>query len=229
MRYSICNEKGMVKNMEQIPVFQKSMRGYATDEVDAYIRALAEKQEALLAENSDLKNQLIDTLALLQPAKENASRIQNAAAEATAEAGRILADAKEQAAALLRSAKEACDAEIAAYRSSVAEELALFTEIRSLALRFKETLDAQYAAQTEAISAAAAKLALAEPKSEAEFSARILSRMREKLIRDKEEKEKAAKSLDPEIKEALDNERNAVASKDRTRSRTVSWLDGSKA
>ncbi len=167
--------------MEQIPNFQKALRGYAPEEVDAYIRTMLDKQESIMLENSDLKDQLLEAIKTLQPAKENADKIANAAARANAQAERILEDAKDQARSLMKATETACEEKIAECRHACEQELSTLIELQKLAVAFREALESQYQKQMDTIHAAAEQLNLISLPDEAQFRATIMEQIRLKI------------------------------------------------
>ncbi len=178
----------------QKPVFSTKINGYNRDEVDSYIVPLLAKQNALMAENDSLKKQLLEALTTLQPAKENAERIRNAANEAERKAVQIVDNAKQQAQTLLLNAKNACDAEIAAYKEAVAQEVALFDEMRKLIATFNEAAIKQYRAQLESLEQNAKSMSVITQQSGEDFEQRVLKRMKEQMTMQKQQKLEASEA-----------------------------------
>ncbi len=128
--------------------FKRSLRGYDMDEVDAFLTQVADELEARIQENLQLKDQvkvledrigeyrrldqrLKDTLVTAQEMKEEITkasqhRVEAAAAQARAEAQRIVADAHKQ---LVRIQSQVDD--LKRYRDS-------------FVIRYKAFLDQQY-------------------------------------------------------------------------------------
>ncbi|NIT36693.1 MAG: DivIVA domain-containing protein [candidate division Zixibacteria bacterium] len=128
--------------------FKRSLRGYDMDEVDAFLTQVADELEARVQENLQLKDQvkvledriaeyrrldqrLKDTLVTAQEMKEEITkasqhRVEAAAAQARAEAQRIVADAHKQ---LVRIQAQVDD--LKRYRDS-------------FVIRYKAFLDQQY-------------------------------------------------------------------------------------
>ncbi len=178
----------------QKPVFSTKINGYNRDEVDSYIVPLLAKQNALIAENDSLKKQLLEALTTLQPAKENAERIRNAANEAERKAAHIVENAQQQAQTLLLNAKNACDAEIASYKEAVAQEMALFDELRKLILSFNELATKQYRSQLESLEKNAKAMTVITQQSGEDFEKRILKRMKEQMTMQKQQKLEATEA-----------------------------------
>ncbi len=178
----------------QKPVFSTKINGYNRDEVDSYIVPLLAKQNALIAENDSLKKQLLEALTTLQPAKENAERIRNAANEAERKAAHIVENAQQQAQTLLLNAKNACDAEIASYKEAVAKEMALFDELRKLILSFNELATKEYRTQLESLEKNAKAMTVITQQSGEDFEKRILKRMKEQMTMQKQQKLEASEA-----------------------------------
>ncbi len=218
----------MAAFQELKPAFSKKISGYSPEEVDSYIVPLLAKQNALMQENDDLKKQLLEALHTLQPAKENAEKIQTAAKLAQEKADQIIGDAKAQAEFLVQSTKNACDAELEQFRVMIEQEMDVFLELRRMIHSFQEMVIAQYKEQLSQIERNANRLGALQHPDEAEFSKRVLQRIREDMIA-KKQREKEANEIQERqnLRAAIDAERQNAAS-EQTKSKNVVWTETGK-
>ncbi len=210
--------------MELKPTFTKKMMGYSPEEVDSYIMPLLAKQNALARENDDLKKQLLEALHTLQPAKDAAEKIRNAAAGAQAQAEQIISDAKAQAEALMQATRSACDSEMEQFQNAVAMEMEIFCELRRLVSSFQQTALQQCREQMAQIEHNANRLGTIHQPNEEEFKARVLKKMRADLVEQKQREHQVRR----------DGAHNAIrkekqtASDAQTKSKNVVWTESGK-
>ncbi len=215
----------MAAFQEMKPAFSKKLNGYSIEEVDSYIVPLLARQSTLAAENDSLKKQLLEALKTLQPAKENAEKLQNAARDAEAKAQAIVAEAQRQADFLIQSARQACDAELAAFRASLQEEAQLFAQMRNLVSSFHARALEQCRAQMEAIERNAQELGAIPVPDEAEFAARVLEKMRADLVAKKQREQEQEQTLRrAELRTAMRTEQY-LATGTQGESKNVVWTD----
>ncbi len=218
----------MAAFQELKPAFTKKISGYSPEEVDSYIVPLLAKQNALMEENDDLKKQLLEALHTLQPAKENAEKIQNAAKIAQEKANQIVEEAKAQAEFLVQSTKNACDAELENFRLSIEQEMDIFLELRRMIRSFQEMVSAQYKEQLLLIERNANRLAALQAPDEAEFSKHVLQRVREDMIAKRQQDQATEEEKRQTLRAAMEAERQNAAN-EQAKSKNVVWSeDGMK-
>lgn len=210
---------------EMKPAFSRKLNGYSIEEVDSYIVPLLTRQATLAAENDSLKKQLLEALKTLQPAKENAERLQNAAREAEAKAAEIIAEAQKQAEFLLQSARQACDAELEAFRATLQQEAELFAQMRNLVSSFCDRAREQCRVQMEEIERNAQELGAIPVPDTAEFAARVLEKMRADLVAKKQREQEQQDTLRrAELRTAMRTEQY-LATGTQGESKNVVWTD----
>lgn len=211
--------------MELKPTFSKKMMGYSPEEVDSYIMPLLAKQNALARENDELKKQLLEALHTLQPAKDAAEKIRNAAAGAQAQADQIVSDAKKQAELLIQTTRAACDSEMEQFQNAVAMEMEIFCELRRLISSFQQTALQQCREQIAQIEHNANRLGTIHQPNEEEFKARVLKKMRADLVEKKQREQAEAQQMRRDgVRNAIRNEKQA-ATAEQTKSKNVVWTE----
>ncbi len=210
---------------EKKPAFARKLNGYSMEEVDSYIVPLLARQSALAQENDSLKKQLLDALKALQPAKENAEKLRNAANQAQAQADQIIAQAKQQAEFLVQSARQACNAELEQFRATIKKEAQVFVELRNIISQFHARTMEQYRAQVELMQKNAQQLGTIQQGSEEEFVSRILENVRADLqAREQRQQEQEQALRRAEIRTAMRTEQY-VATDTQGESKHVVWTD----
>ncbi len=215
----------MAAYQELKPAFSKKLSGYSPEEVDSYIVPLLKKQNELARENDELKRQLLEALHTLQPARENADVLRNAAQQAQKQAEDIIADAKRQAELLMQTARDVCNAELEKYRTAVEQEMQVFLELRQLVRAYQQTALQQCREQMAQIEHNADRLGTLASPSDADFMQNVLQKIRQDVVTKRQQEEMAQKQRKRDtVRTAMQNER-AHATAEQTRSNTVVWTE----
>ncbi len=183
----------MAAYQELKPAFSKKISGYSPEEVDSYIVPLLKKQNELARENDELKRQLLEALHTLQPARENADLLRNAAQQAQKQADEIIADAKRQAELLITTARDVCNAEMEQYRVAVEQEVQVFLELRKLVRAYQQTALQQCREQMAQIEHNADRLNTLAAPNDADFMQNVLQKIRQDVIVKRQQEEAAQK------------------------------------
>ena len=120
------------------------MRGYNTEEVDAYISNLVEKYEELLRENSELEYRLKASLEKSQEAAAGEEELKNTIELAKKAADKIVSDAQAQADLLYSAAKDNTDRVLRSFRESVAAEAVVLQKLKAAVADMRSVIYKQY-------------------------------------------------------------------------------------
>lgn len=120
------------------------MRGYNTEEVDAYISNLAEKYEELLRENSELEYKLKASLEKSEEAQAGEQELKKTIELAKKAADKIVSDAQAQADLLYSAAKDNTDRVLRSFRESVAAEAVVLQKLKAAVADMRSVIYKQY-------------------------------------------------------------------------------------
>lgn len=170
-----------LKNKE----FNKSLRGYSTEEVDEHIDFLIEKYTELYRANDELEKQLRLTQAQLDAMKSEEEAIRSALVNAQKASNRIIGEANERADVIMTSAKNSCDKMINDAKASVRAENEKFRLVREQISSFKRQLYDKYQKHIELIEKITpdsdVEIKHIDESEEAEFSKKVVERIRNDL------------------------------------------------
>ena len=124
--------------------FTRSIRGYNTEEVDAYISNLVEKYEELLRENSELEYRLKASLEKSEEAAAGEEELKNTIELAKKAADKIVSDAQAQADLLYSTAKDNTDRVLRSFRQSVAAEAVVLQKLKAAVADMRNVIYKQY-------------------------------------------------------------------------------------
>ena len=134
----------MNQNEQKKKNFTRAIRGYNTDEVDAYISNLSEKYEELLRENSELEYRLKASLAKSDEAQANREEVKKTIELAKKAADKIVSDAQAQADLLYSTAKDNTDRVLRSFRQSVAAEAVVLQKLKAAVADMRSVIYKQY-------------------------------------------------------------------------------------
>ena len=179
--------------------FTRAIRGYNTDEVDAYISSLADKYEELLAENSELEYKL---KAYMEKSEENEAgeeEIRRTIELAKKAADKIVSDAQAQADLLYSAAKDNTDRVLRSFRDSVASEALVLQKLKLAVADMRSVIYKQYLKNIEQLEELAPKSKYEDELSEpatAEYIRAVIDGMKNDV--------ENLKSEEPEVKAVHD-------------------------
>ncbi len=124
--------------------FSKTLKGYATGEVDGYIVHLLNKYNEAYLEHQELERKYAVALEQLDVAKNEESTISATIVNAQKMADAIVNDAKEKAAEIKNAVSESCDRILSAYREKVSAERDKLTQCELAVAQFKNELYEAY-------------------------------------------------------------------------------------
>lgn len=170
-----------LKNKE----FNKSLRGYSTEEVDEHIDFLIEKYTELYRANDELEKQLRLTQAQLDAMKSDEEAIRSALINAQKASNRIIGEANERADVIMSSARNSCDKMIDDAKASVRAENEKLRLVREQISSFKRQLYDKYQKHIELIEKITPDSDLEirhiSEDDEAEFSKKVVERIKNDL------------------------------------------------
>lgn len=150
--------------------FTRAIRGYNTDEVDAYISNLVERYEELLRENSELEYRLKASMQRSEAAQADEEEIKNTILLARKAADKIISDAQAQADLLYSAARDNTDRVLRRFRASVASEAQVLQKLKLAVADMRSEIYKQYLQNIEQLEALAPKSKyekdLSEPATE---------------------------------------------------------------
>ena len=124
--------------------FTRAIRGYNTDEVDAYISNLVDKYEELLRENSELEYKLKASLERSEEAQAGEEELRKTIELAKKAADKIVSDAQAQADLLYSAAKDNTDRVLRSFRESVAAEAVVLQKLKLAVADMRSIIYKQY-------------------------------------------------------------------------------------
>ena len=124
--------------------FTRAIRGYNTEEVDAYIASLTEKYEELLRENSELEYKLKASLEKSEEAQAGEQELKKTIELAKKAADKIVSDAQAQADLLYSAAKDNTDRVLRSFRESVAAEAIVLQKLKLAVADMRSVIYKQY-------------------------------------------------------------------------------------
>lgn len=120
------------------------MRGYNTDEVDAYISGLVDRYEELLRENSELEYRLKASLEKSEEARAGEEELRKTIELAKKAADKIVSDAQAQADLLYSAAKDNTDRVLRSFRESIASEAVVLKKLKAAVADMRSVIYKQY-------------------------------------------------------------------------------------
>ena len=124
--------------------FTRAIRGYNTDEVDAYISNLVDRYEELLRENSELEYRLKASLEKSEEAQAGEEELKKTIELAKKAADKIVSDAQAQADLLYSAAKDNTDRVLRTFRESVASQAAVLQKLKRAVAYMRSVIYKQY-------------------------------------------------------------------------------------
>ncbi|MBQ7700510.1 MAG: DivIVA domain-containing protein [Clostridia bacterium] len=124
--------------------FTRAIRGYNTDEVDAYISSLVDKYEELLRENSELEYKLKASLERSEEAQAGEEELKKTIELAKKAADKIVSDAQAQADLLYSAAKDNTDRVLRTFRDSIASEAVVLQKLKAAVADMRSVIYKQY-------------------------------------------------------------------------------------
>ena len=124
--------------------FTRAIRGYNTEEVDAYISDLVDKYEELLCENSELEYKLKASLERSEEAQAGEEELKRTIELAKKAADKIVSDAQVQADLLYSAAKDNTDRVLRTFRESVASEAVVLQKLKAAVADMRSIIYKQY-------------------------------------------------------------------------------------
>lgn len=137
--------------------FNRSMRGYNTDEVDEYVDFLLERCEELGRENTELQTKLKAALEKGKESNTEESEIKTTLLLAQKAADRIISDAHAQADLLYSTAKDNTDRVLRSFRESVANEATVLEKLKRTVADLRSIIYKQYLENIEQLEKLAPK------------------------------------------------------------------------
>jgi cell division initiation protein len=137
--------------------FTRAIRGYNTDEVDAYISNLADKYEELLRENTELEYKMKAYLEKSEEAQAGEEELKKTIELAKKAADKIVSDAQAQADLLYSAAKDNTDRVLRSFRDSVASEALVLQKLRLAVSDMRSVIYKQYLKNIEQLEELAPK------------------------------------------------------------------------
>ena len=161
--------------------FTKSLRGYATSEVDEHLDFVLEKYTELYLRNDELEKELSHLQAELDKVKENEEAIRRAMVNAQKEERKVIDEANDRADLILRTAKMNSDRILADFKSKIREERMTLYKLRRAVKEFKENSLRQYQMHLEFLNGISSDLAAHDPAlelTEDDYANSLLEQMR---------------------------------------------------
>ena len=124
--------------------FRKTFRGYDVGEVDNYINALTENDNALYRDRAKLEHELAETKMRLADVSGEEEKAKQTLETARAAADKIVADAYERSDAILASIKRSCDKILRSFRDKTEAQKAALSSMQENILVFKNELFERY-------------------------------------------------------------------------------------
>ena len=137
--------------------FTRAIRGYNTDEVDAYISNLVYKYEELLRENSELEYKLKASLEKSEEAQAGEEELKKTIELAKKAADKIVSDAQAQADLLYSAAKDNTDRVLRSFRESIAAEAIVLQKLKLAVADMRSVIYKQYLQNIEQLENLAPK------------------------------------------------------------------------
>ncbi len=137
--------------------FNRAIRGYNTDEVDAYISSLADKYEELLRENSELEYKLKAYYEKTEQAQAGEEELRSTIELAKKAADKIVSDAQAQADLLYSAAKDNTDRVLRSFRNTVAQEALVLRKLKLAVADMRSVIYKQYLQNIEQLEQLAPK------------------------------------------------------------------------
>ena len=146
--------------------FTRAIRGYNTDEVDAYISSLVDKYEELLRENAELEYKMKAYLEKSEEAEAGEEELKRTIELAKKAADKIVSDAQAQADLLYSAAKDNTDRVLRSFRDSVASEALVLQKLKLAVADMRSVIYKQYLKNIEQLEELAPKSKYEEDLSE---------------------------------------------------------------
>lgn len=131
--------------------FAHALRGYSTADVDEYVEFLVEKYTEVYRENDELERKLTAALRALHESKEREAGILALEKKIRENADSVLRDAEAQKKQIIADAEEFADQLIADADAHVAVQEALFRQMQTEILSFRDQLFARYSTHIDEI------------------------------------------------------------------------------
>ena len=129
--------------------FQRTFKGYNTQEVDEYIEFVLEKYTEAYRENNELERKLRIVVTNLDEIKDEEESIRSTLISAQKMAEKIVNDAKDRADIITGAIKDRCDGVIAEFRQQLQQEKEQAWVMRTRIIEFKKTLYELYGKHIE--------------------------------------------------------------------------------
>lgn len=146
--------------------FEKAMRGYRCDDVDDYLRQVADSLDALSAENEDLQKKLVVLAQRIDQYRAEEDTLHTTLINAQRLGENVIKEAKQKAAEVIRAANIRAEDREQRARDEVELAQQELTTIRKETENFKKSLLAMYRKHVELISKIPEASDTVEPQKE---------------------------------------------------------------
>ena len=161
--------------------FTRSIRGYNTSEVDAYINRIVENYAILYRENIELSKRLAEMEEKQLSLSAEEELIRKTLETARKAGDSIIADAYNRSDEILASVKAGCDSILLNFRDKITAQKAALAEIQANVKQFKNELFEKYRLHVELIEQLTPMYEYEEELSPDEYVAHIVSDLKKEV------------------------------------------------
>jgi cell division initiation protein len=161
--------------------FTRSIRGYNTSEVDAYINRIVENYAILYRENIELSKRLVELEEKQLSLSAEEELIRKTLETARKAGDSIIADAYNRSDEILASVKTGCDSILHNFRDKVESQKAALSEMQKNVKQFKNELFEKYRLHVELIEQLTPMYEYEEELSPDEYVSHIVSNLKQEV------------------------------------------------